>query len=733
MPYSPNPLTTLAEHYVNDTDASLFLTGKAGTGKTTFLRHLVETTSKRCVVLAPTGVAAINAGGSTLHSFFQLPPSLFIPEEPELMRAFQAEGLFRPMRKEKLKLIKTLDLVIIDEISMVRADLMDAVDDKLRTLRHSDKPFGGVQLLMIGDVHQLPPVVTAQEEPYMARAYPSPFFFHSRALRKVDYVTIQLTQVYRQQDPAFVSMLNDVRDGRFSDSTMRALNGRLFPKFHPPEGEDYIRLTTHNRQADSFNERQLAALRGAAYTFNATVEGNFPASSMPTNQSLVLKVGTQVMFVKNDTSGAHRYYNGKICVVVGFDEEGIVVRDMEGENITVKTERWESLTYSMGEDGHIRQTVDGSFTQYPLRLAWAITIHKAQGLTFDHVIIDAAAAFAFGQVYVALSRCRTLDGLVLATPITPNAAFGDQNVTAFAAKLNTAEEARQKLAACETEYCRTRLDELFDMDELRFSLGAVNRVFSNYLDTLYPMQAQNIDHIVQVDVPALATVARKFRGQLHRLLDEANGDLQDNHLKERISKGVAYFFEQISSLDDTAKPMLQIEVTNKAVAEMLGHAAEMYQDGLGQKRYILERMRTEGFSVAAYNKARLDFLLQQEQGEKKNARKSKKAVPASVTLDAAKIYGDAKNPQLIAKLSGYRAKKAHDGHIPPYYVLQQKVLLAIANVLPVTRDALQSIPGIGTQKMERYGSDILRIVQKYCKDNDIAAEKTQALDFKIGE
>ncbi|MDY5969069.1 MAG: PIF1 family DEAD/DEAH box helicase, partial [Bacteroidales bacterium] len=463
MAFQPNPLTTLAEHYVNDTDTSLFLTGKAGTGKTTFLRHIVETTRKRCVVLAPTGVAAINARGSTIHSFFQLPPSLFIPEEPNLMLTFKAERTFRPMRKDKLKLIETLDLVIIDEISMVRADLMDAIDDKLRTLRRCDKPFGGVQLMMIGDVHQLPPVVTAQEETLLARAYPSPFFFHSRALRKVNYVTIQLTHVHRQQDPTFVNLLNDVRDGLFSEETMRALNGRLFPNFHPSGEENYIRLTTHNRQADLYNEQQLAALHGKAHTFNAKVEGNFPISSMPTSPTLTLKVGTQVMFVRNDTSGAHRYYNGKICVVVDFNDESVIVRDIDGENIAVGMERWENLSYSMEKDGTIKQTADGSFTQYPLRLAWAVTVHKAQGLTFDHVIVDAAAAFAYGQVYVALSRCRSLEGLVLVTPITRHSAFGNDDVNSFVSGLNTAEEAHQRLAACKTEYYMERLNELFNM------------------------------------------------------------------------------------------------------------------------------------------------------------------------------------------------------------------------------------------------------------------------------
>ena len=382
-----NALNTAWE-FVEKTGKSVFLTGKAGTGKTTFLRKVVEESRKRVVVVAPTGIAAINAGGVTIHSFFQLPLHPFIP-------GAKIESKFA-FSKEKRSIIKTMDLLIIDEISMVRSDLLEAVDSVLRRFRNRFKPFGGVQLLMIGDLQQLTPVITDEEFQLLAPYYSSPYFFGSRALSQIDYVTIELKEVYRQQDEAFISILNSVRCGRPSPDVIRALNQRYDPNFIPSSDEGYIRLTTHNNIANSYNEQQLDMIDEPIHCFDAVIDGNFPEYSYPTEARLELKVGAQVMFVKNDPSAERRYFNGKIGVVTDFYEEYILVQcPGDDEKIAVEPLEWENCRYVINEQTQEMETeVVGIFKQYPLRLAWAITIHKSQGLTFDKAIIDAASSFA---------------------------------------------------------------------------------------------------------------------------------------------------------------------------------------------------------------------------------------------------------------------------------------------------------------------------------------------------
>ena len=385
----------LAERYVTCTGKSVFLTGKAGTGKTTFLKYLTSTTTKRFVVLAPTGVAAINAGGSTIHSFFQLPLCPYLPDVKELITEYQTPERYRSLRKERIKIIRTLDLLIIDEISMVRADLLDAVDMTLRRYRRNDRPFGGVQLLMIGDAQQLSPVVKENERPFMAQVYPSPYFFHAKALQNMEYVTIELQKVYRQKDSDFLAVLNSVRENRITADVLKVLNSRVHAY---EDDEDTIRLTTHNAQADAVNLRKLEMLPDEVKMFEADIEGDFPENSYPADFVLSLKVGAQVMFIRNDSEG--EYYNGKIGKVEEIDDKGIImVSDSEGNMITVTPVEWENIQYTLDEQtGEIMPSVLGKFRQIPLKIAWAITIHKSQGLTFDRVIIDAGAAFAFGQV-----------------------------------------------------------------------------------------------------------------------------------------------------------------------------------------------------------------------------------------------------------------------------------------------------------------------------------------------
>ena len=372
--------------------------------------------------------------------------------------------------------MRTLDLLIIDEISMVRADVLDAIDSVLRRFREPDKPFGGVQLLMIGDLQQLTPVVTPEEEELLRQYYDTPYFFGSKALRSISYVTIELTHVYRQQDATFITLLNNIREGKVSADDLQRLNERYDPTFQPKEGSDYIRLTTHNRMAESYNEDQLRKLPAKAYTFSAETDGNFPEYNYPTDFNLTLKTGAQVMFIRNDNNG--RYYNGRIGHITHVDNEKVyVLCPGEDEEFEVEVETWENTKYTLNEKTkQIEAEVQGTFRQYPLRLAWAITIHKSQGLTFEHAIIDAQASFASGQVYVALSRCKTLEGLVLASPIGNTAIINDNRVSEYIShQTEEAEKSISALPALKEEYHRQLLIELFNFNEIkptkRLSLG----------------------------------------------------------------------------------------------------------------------------------------------------------------------------------------------------------------------------------------------------------------------
>lgn len=411
---SDNPQMDLARKFLEQTGINVFLTGKAGTGKTSFLRDLRQSSPKRMIVVAPTGVAAINAGGVTIHSFFQLP---FGPHLPGVLRTGGEKRM--NFSKEKIAVIRSLDLLVIDEISMVRADLLDAMNDVLRRYRDRDKPFGGVQLLMIGDLQQLAPVVKQPEWELLGKYYESPYFFDSAALREAKYITLELKHVYRQSDTGFIDILNRVRENTVTPDILERLNSRYVPGFVPDDKDGYITLTSHNDTARAINERRMAGLDTPPHTFSCDIEGDFPEYLFPTDRELTLKAGAQVMFVKNDPTGLQRYFNGKIGRITRIGESKIeVALDDLAEPVEVEPGEWTNVKYTVDpQTREISETVEGIFRQYPLRAAWAITIHKSQGLTFDRVIIDAAHSFSHGQVYVALSRCRSFEGLVLRTPL----------------------------------------------------------------------------------------------------------------------------------------------------------------------------------------------------------------------------------------------------------------------------------------------------------------------------
>ena len=698
-----NPQLETARRYVELTGASIFLTGKAGTGKTTFLRDIVATTAKRHVVLAPTGVAAVNAGGVTIHSFFQLPFDPYLPDVKELVTEYQLPAGLKSLNKVKLNIIRTLELLIIDEISMVRADLLDAIDMVLRRYRRNSRPFGGVQLLMIGDVHQLSPVVTDAEREYMQRVYPTPYFFASKALQRLNYVTIELTTVYRQQDAAFVNLLNHVRDNDIDDATLKALNGRVgIPQ------KDAITLTTHNRQADAINRRHMESLKGERRIFKAILSGNYPEKSFPCDSALEVIVGERVMFLKNDSSGNHRYYNGKIGTVTGFlydsetDRDYIHIVDDEGDDITLGRELWESMKYSLDNTtGNITQEVEGTFCQFPLQPAWAVTIHKAQGLTFDRVIINAAEAFAFGQVYVALSRCRTLEGLTLETPLSSSVTFNDTSVSHFVNSRPTFEQTVANGDAYERQYRLEKLMELFGVDDLVHLTERLKEYYGK-LNNIYPSKVDAFNTQFST-LLTLQNVSERFKAQL-LLLDEEQQDA-------RALKGAEYYHSQLSTFAATLKALLDVEIDNKETAKNIRDRGDSLIEAVEVKLACLSAVKEQGYSVRTVQQAKAKYFINNSDADKRRSRNSSKGR----SRDRGKIPGDEQsaNADLEKVLRQWRAAKAREEGIPAYMVLQQKALISIATNIPASASEFRQLVGIGPVTYEKYGKEILDLIDEW--------------------
>lgn len=585
----------LAWEFVEHTGISIFLTGKAGTGKTTFLRTLREKSAKTIVVVAPTGVAAINAGGVTIHSFFQLPLSPYVPGND-----YRDKFSFS---KEKLRIIRALDLLVIDEISMVRSDLLDAIDNALRKYRRSPLPFGGVQLLMIGDLQQLAPVVTPQDEALLRGHYDTPYFFGSNALAQIPYVTIELTRVYRQHNERFVELLNHVRDNRLTTADIELLQSRVQPQFEPSSNSGYIRLSTHNHMADSYNHRQLQMLRTPSHSYRAKVSGTFPESSYPTPLSLELKTGAQVMFIKNDSTGGQRYYNGKIGHVTYADRTTVrVLCPGEKEEITVEPEVWENARYTVNETTNTIDTeVQGTFSQLPLRLAWAITIHKSQGLTFDRVIIDAGASFAPGQVYVALSRCKTLEGIVLATPIGTAFLGCDPNVQSYIA--NQEVEARRsagRLHQIKQAYYRYLLTELFNFRTLTDIHTSLCRQLSSTFSHSYPEETRRQQEIALELREKIVDIADKWITVINSGTYES---LSRAPFVDRVKKGADYFNTALKAIfGDSLQRAAHVQTDNKKASQRVRELTSDLRQSIDTATGVLAAVAAHGFSVAGYLK-----------------------------------------------------------------------------------------------------------------------------------
>lgn len=545
-------MAAMAASFVNSTNKNIFLTGKAGTGKTTFLRHLSESTHKRHVILAPTGIAALNANGVTIHSQFLLPFGTFLPDRnlpaelPEGVNFYTQSALVRkhPLNQKRRDVLRNLDLLIIDEVSMLRADLLDAIDSRMRQVkRNYGQPFGGVQLLMIGDMYQLPPVVKDHEWNKMSQYYASPHFFEAVGLKQAGFVYIELDKIFRQQDDHFISILNNLRNNIVTQTDIDVLNSHFLEASE--DTEDIITITTHNYRADELNRKALDKLETQTFYFQAEVDGDFPEHLFPVLESLELKEGAQVMFVKNDAENGE-YFNGKLAKVVSIDEESIeVIMDGSDEPYPLKKEKWENKKYTVSSSSkELDEEVVGTYSQYPVKLAWAITVHKSQGLTFERAIIDVGKAFAPGQVYVALSRLTSLDGLILRTRIDQNVVSTDQQVVAFSESKAAQDDLKVILEQDRSDYLSSLLSSTFDLNDLLKVIGKVREKHgSDEAGQFEDEEMRGALTKLADEILAEVNNTEKFKQQLQHLLYHQKNE----QLLERISKGSDYYIKFVES------------------------------------------------------------------------------------------------------------------------------------------------------------------------------------------
>lgn len=697
-----NPYECAMEFAVN-TNRNIFITGKAGTGKTTFLRKFREETTKQVAIVAPTGVAAINAGGTTIHSFFHLPFTPFTPTP-----AGRSSLISRiKMNKTRRTVIRELEVLVIDEISMVRADVLDAIDYVLRTIRHrNNEPFGGVQMIFIGDMHQLSPVAKTNEWSIISDYYKSVYFFHSHVIQEHPPVYIEFNKIFRQSDNQFIKVLNEVRNNSLSSEGISCLKSRYNPEFNPPSEENYITLTTHNYSADNINRTELNKLKSPVLEFKANIKGTFPENAFPVDEVLELKEGAKVMFVKNDTETPRRFYNGKIGIITSIDEDLITVEcPGDSDEISVSTLLWENIQYSTNKETNtIEEKIIGTFEQVPLRLAWAITIHKSQGLTFDKAIIDAGKAFSPGQVYVALSRCRSLEGIVLKSPVNQESIGVDEQVAQFSSSKPDEIFINRELEHARKQFKAGLLLQLYDFNPIYIAAK------SWYSSTRAEEPSFNEETIPFADrickqLREIEQVAEKFRVQLKRIVSQDAVDTQ--FMSERLNSSSAYFNEKLDNLINTLKKS-PATTDSKANANEYDESVSSIFTSVALKKHLIKATAGD-FTVEEYYNARNKFNLPDFNVKSYSRSKSTVQLKSS-------------HPDLLNELVQIRNYISENENLPPYIVASTKTLVQMADYMPETDKDLLKIYGFGKKKLARFGAQFLEVINDYISENGLQSE-----------
>ena len=710
----------IAAKFINYTSKHVFLTGKAGTGKTTFLRKLIQLTHKKALICAPTGIAAINAAGVTIHSLFQLPFGAFFPDAAgNLINQNITFNFNTPrtivkhlnMQGNKRRMIQELELLVIDEVSMLRADMLDAIDFSLRYIRRNrNVPFGGVQLLFIGDLHQLPPVVKNDEWRVMAGFYKSIYFFDALALQNNPPVYIELDKIYRQDDAVFIDLLNNLRNNKITPEDTALLRQHFKQDFKPAANENYITLTTHNNKADAINRERLTQLKTKSYFFDAKITGEFSEYAYPNEKSLELKVGAQVMFIKNDMTADKRYYNGKIGVVHHIEKDIVEIKLPEEQTIVaVSPYTWENVKYKLNEaTNEIAENVAGSFVQYPLKLAWAITVHKSQGLTFDKAIIDIGDAFAPGQAYVALSRLRSLKGLVLTSHLRENGLQQDQNIHYFSNTKQPVDILKQQISFESYDFIRTYLLAAFDFNLVRYYLKEHVETFdkSEAKSTKQRYVSWTMD--LYKEFQKITATADTFVNQLKNLFAQQTEHTLFN-VSKRVEAALKYFNPLVKEVSDKFLAQIESVKEEKGIKTYLTELLELeilvYEQL--KKMYKSKALLLAIIHGKEFSKADTDALLNisernnqlqkaiQLKGQvlkvKSAVEKKKKEPKVDTKLISFELFEQGKNLEEIAKERGFSVGTI-EGHLA-YYVSTQQIdvsKLVKQNKIKNISDAVES-------------------------------------------
>jgi ATP-dependent exoDNAse (exonuclease V) alpha subunit/ribonuclease D len=718
----------LAYRFVTETNQNIFLTGKAGTGKTTFLKYLQENSVKNIVVAAPTGVAAINARGVTLHSLFQLPFGIILPDLNSVQSMdgkFESHPLLSKIHysREKLDLLRSMELLVIDEASMVASYIVDAIDTILRFVRRKPYlPFGGVQLLLIGDLYQLPPVVKKEDWEILQSFYSSAFFFDSLILRHNIPVIIELKEIFRQKDDKFIEILNGIRNNNISEENFRLLNLRLQRNFIPNDTEGYITLTTHNYQSAEINKGKLNNIQARTHTFYAEIDGEFPEHTFPAEEELKLKSGAQVMFLKNDLE-EKKYFNGKIGIITRVDDGSIKVKCKDDfDEIEVKKCEWQNISYKINsETREIKEEILGRFIQYPLRLAWAITIHKSQGLTFDKVVIDAERAFAIGQVYVALSRCTSLEGLILNTPVYRNFLGAHEDLREWLYN-NKETNFPQMFVEARQNFILRELQNIFTWNNWYYELRDLKELLLENPNKISSESVPWLNELMQKQ-KELYEVSEKFKLMIiQRSKEYALGKTfveEDDHLQKRIKDGANYFYNEISKWEERFfnHPLsAETKKLSRKTDRKLEEISFILQEILQKINYC-----KNGFLLD-------DFLRNAKFFTQRGIKKIRSSYSKDKTASSMK---DIPHPELFRKLIELRDLIESESDLVGSMIFSDKAIKTICINLPMNKNELRKIKGFGNAKVEIYGDKVMPVIKEYYRTNNIDLSQRENFDVII--